>query len=475
MSAETQREAAPATEEDVRAVLEEALGDPRLGGVGADTPLLRSGVITSIELVSVLVDVEKRFGVTIPQNAAPQLSIAGILRAVGGEAPVGAIDAGPPAGTWLAALGRASRRPAILLVAAIATFFAIDLTVRALVEGPLAGEYRAFTEEGRRLYAWSGAFSQDSFQLALRHHAITAAPPKTDGELRVAVFGDSGTIGSFVSAADAIPAAVEDSLRATGTRARVFNLAWYGRLLTKDLMLLEAIWDRPIDVVVFTISEDHIRRSMSTTWVERYRHISFNASLLASFLERLPPDEQAPFREILARLRRADLRQQGPLRRFEHEHLALVAYQPFLRWLATVRFLPARFQSAMRADMTTVGQRRCALEDPPARLPPDLTEADLDRAQIDMLRSAIRLLQKRGVRTVLYVEPFGPREVRPAQSPALTAASVIAELARETGSTFVDQTWALGRPDFIDTLNHFTPDANRRIGEAIARAIGGTR
>ena len=46
----------PVSEARVRAVLEEALGDGRLSGVGAGIKLLPSGVVTSIELVSVLVD-----------------------------------------------------------------------------------------------------------------------------------------------------------------------------------------------------------------------------------------------------------------------------------------------------------------------------------------------------------------------------------------------------------------------------------
>ena len=69
------------------------------GGVGAALPLLRGGVITSIELVSVLVALERRFGVAIPVSAAPQMSLASIVRAPRGERGRGAWrrGAGPDA------------------------------------------------------------------------------------------------------------------------------------------------------------------------------------------------------------------------------------------------------------------------------------------------------------------------------------------------------------------------------------------
>jgi Phosphopantetheine attachment site len=455
------------SEADVRAVLERALGDPRLASVSVDKPLLRSGVITSIELVGVLVDLERHFGEVIPESAAPQMSIASILRALGGTAGAARGEPEPQPDAMVRRLRRAVRRPVLFVVSVAVCLFFLELAVRGLVEGPLAADYREFVEGGRRFYPFSGSFSQDSFHFALGHHEISAAPPAD--ALRVGVFGDCGTMGSFVPAADAIPARLEASLRAQGTPAKVYNLAWYGRLLPKDFMLLELVWDRPLDVVVFTLSEDHLRRSTTAAWIDVYRHITFNWELFDRFQDRLPASERAPFRDVLGRLRRADVIHQGPLRRWEYERFALLPYQPFLRYLVTVRWLPGPFASSMREDMTAVGQRRVALSDPPPRMPPELTSADLDGAQLKMLRAVIRLLQRRGVRVLLYAEPVAPREWRVDR--ALTAASLAAKLARETGCLFVDQSWALGTGDFIDSLAHFTPDANRRIGEALAQAI----
>ncbi len=123
----------------------------------------------------------------------------------------------------------------------------------------------------------------------------------------------------------------------------------------------------------------------------------------------------------------------------------------------------------MRGEMTAGGLWRVALADRPPPLPPALTSADLDRGEIRMLRSAIGLLQRRGVQVLLYAEPVAPRAWRTPR--ALTAATVAERLAAETGSLFVDQSWALDAGDFTDSLSHFTLDANRRIGEALARAI----
>jgi hypothetical protein len=212
-----------------------------------------------------------------------------------------------------------------------------------------------------------------------------------------------------------------------------------------------------------------VRRSATAAGIDRYRHVGFNVDLLDRFKDRLPSGEQAPFRDVLGRLRRADAIQKGPLRRWAYDTFALLPEQPFLRYLLTVRWLPGPFGSAMREDMTAMGQQRVALSDPPPPVPPELTPADLDRAQLRMLRSVIRLLQRRGVRVLLYAEPVAPRAWRVDR--ALTAASLAERLAGQTGSLFVDQSWALGAGDFTDALAHFTPDANRRIGEALARAI----
>jgi acyl carrier protein len=463
--------ARPVSEADVRAVLDEALGDARLSRVDATKALLRAGVITSIELAGVLFALERRFGVAIPVSAAPQMSIASIRRALGGEDTTGPRDPEREPDPVQRRFHRAARRPVIFVGAIVLCLVVLDLAVRGLVHGPLAADYQAFVEGGRRFYPFSGAFSQDSFRFALRSHEISAAPPATAEparELRVGVFGDCGTFGSFVPAAEAIPACLEAALRAQGTPAKVYNLAWYGRLLAKDYMLLELVWDRPLDFVVFTLSDDHLRRSATTAGIGLYRHVTLNWELLDRFKDRMPRGEQAPFRAVVGRLRRADLHDLGPLRRWEHEGLALAPYQPFLRTLATA-WLPGPFASSLREDMTLPGEQRAALTDPEAPLPPALRPDDLDRAQLRMLASVVHLLQRRGVGVLLYVEPVAPREQRVDRVPS--AASLTARLASETGSLFVDQSWALGRGDFTDSLAHFTPDANQRIGEALAQAI----
>jgi acyl carrier protein len=458
-------------EADVRAVLEDTLGDRRLTGVGAGQPLLPSGVVTSIELVSVLVDLERRLGVVIPERAALETSIASIVRALGGVTSglerARAQKSGS-SGTLPRRLGRAARRPAIFVASIVVCLFVLSLVVERLVAGPLAADRRAFDEGGRRLYAYSGAFGQDSFRFALARHEISAAAPP-ERELRVAVFGDCGTMGSYVAAADAIPARLEDALRARGTPAKVYNLAYYGRLLAKDFMLLELVWDRPLDLVVFTLGDDYLRRSATAAAIDHYRHVTFNWDLFDRFQDRVPAGEQAPFRDTLGRLRRADLIHLGPLRRWEYRSFAILPQAPFLRYMVTVRWLPELFASSMREDMRTTGSQRAALSASPPPLPPKLTHADLDRAQLAMLSSAIRLLRRRGVRVLLYAEPVGPRAWRVDRG--LSAASLAARLARETGSLLVDEEWALDAGDFTDSLAHYTPDANRRIGEALAQAI----
>ena len=149
-----------------------------------------------------------------------------------------------------------------------------------------------------------------------------------------------------------------------------------------------------------------------------------------------------PFRAVVRRLRLADAIHLGPLRRWEYEDLALLPYQPFLRYLATVRWLPGPFESSMREDMTVAGDQRVALSDPPPALPPAL-HARQSRPRRDQDAGVGRSGCSSGAasRVLLYVEPVGPRERRVDRAP--TAASLAARLASETGCLFVDQSWAL--------------------------------
>jgi hypothetical protein len=457
--------------ESVRTELHRALGDERLTDVLPDDPLLRGGLISSIELVSILAHLENQFKVQLRHIMASQVTLATLASAVRGQP--GAI---PEHAVRLdgvtASLRRYLGRPVAALITVLCAFMLLDSAFGRLMNGAMARDYDKFLEDGRRLYPYTGAFSQDDFAFAVQHHEIAR---ETSASRTWLMFGDSGTIGSFVSAEQSLPAQLEKRLVASGERVRVANLAWFGRFLVKDLMLLELVWSRRFDTAIFTIGDTYFDRNMSELWVSKYRHISVNLPLFSAFVKRVPPAEAGPFREMETLLERADVAHGGSARRWAFRNLGVVHYNPFIQYWLTVEMLPPLFGSVQRSDIEVRPKERFALASSAKGFACGVAPANVDERQIRILESTIALLRERGVRSVLYIEPCAPREWRDQVVTAGPgAAALVASLAARTGAAVIDLTWELGAADFIDSLAHYTPEGNRRLAAALDAGLAST-
>lgn len=454
---------------EVREAISASLGDDRVANAEPDVLLLRRGLLTSIELVTLLVDLEARFGVAVPESvmAPDRLSLNALVTALGGKTG----RATPPE-------RRSVPRPLIALLTAAVAFFVIDRGVGAWVRGAGADAYRAFLEDGLRLYPVAGGYAQDDFRFATRHHRVRQAPSGP----RVLMFGDSGTIGSYVRADQTIPAYAERSLAARVPGARVENLAWFGRLLVKDLMLLEAVWEEPFDAVVFTVGQDYFSKGKVQTWLSKYRHCSVNWPLFAGLTERLPEASRAPFERLRARLEAADRSHAGPRRRFLFRVLEVEHYRPFLTHLLVDRGLAGLgpFFSPYRHQLEVVGARRVLADRTPTLVKPGLRPEDVDRDQIDILIAVAELLSVRGTEVILYVEPTAPADwPRSLEEGRVTGRDLAQEVAARTHAQIVDTSWSLEAEAFLDSQAHYEPAANaqlgKRVGEALAAVLTSTR
>ena len=452
----------------LRAHLGRALGDDRLATLDPDAPLLQGGVVSSLELVVLLAALREGYGVEVtPARAAQELrSLSAILDLVAGRRAPTAADAPqrPGWGLWR----RFCRRPGRALLGALLCLVLIDQGYRVAVERLLWGDYLRFREHGERLYPLAGHLGQDDFAAAAAVHEIVTEPDPPEGW--VLVLGDSGTNGSYLDAHEAWPQRAEAHLAAQGVDARIANLAYYGRLLVKDLMLLEIVRDEPLRAVVLTLGDDYVSRQLTTMWLEDFPHISLNRPWLERYVERLPAAEQAPFRDSLAILRAADRAQGGALKRFGYRHTGLLRYRHYLRDLLLDRALPDTIGTRVKRIKLTREQRLATSHTQLARngVPRD----DLDRDMLEVLRGTLTRLRARGLPVVLVLEPAGPHEWRrPGDPRLLDTGPLFAALAAETGATLVDLRWVLGVDAFTDTLAHYTPAGADLLGARVADAL----
>jgi acyl carrier protein len=455
--------------DDLRATIGAALGDDRLADVNGDHGLWRAGLISSLELVSIVLALEQRYQVRIPDSLVGPANFAS-LNAIGRLlASVRTGDALPPPTTTstLDSVKRVVRRPVWLAIAALGATFCIDVGLRTVVNGARL-QYARFLEEGTRLYPFSGAFSHDDFAFAVEQHAIRAKP--SHARVNVLVLGDSGMIGSYVPASEAIPSHLGRRLKERGSDLRALNLAFFGRLLVKDLMLLELTLDDATRVVVFTVGAEYFKKTVVDRWIEAYPHPSFNWRTFQTFRRRIPPGEAAPFVAMEDALHDADLRHLGPVRRVLYAHSAM-RYGPFVQYWLQVEIPPYEWGSAMKWDMLRVAQQRLCREGPQLEVTDRVAPGELDVRQIAVLKSTIRYLRARSVGVVLWVEPAGPRLWRTTTGNGLRVVEIAKQVASETGAIVVDESWSLDACDFLDSTAHYTSSANRSLGERLADPV----
>ena len=208
---------------NIRDTITVSLGDDRLNGIGPDDPLVRSGIISSLELVVVVLGLSDHFAVDIPDSVVTidNFDTLSTLARRLAKLKQSQVPAGLQSDddTWtfpLSSLFRALRRPVTLVFLVVVFLVFLDVVLMAVMKGPLADSYRVFLENGERLYPVSGGYSTDDLLFSVSQHKIA----RSSGARfpRVAVLGDSGTIGSWVTFDEAIPAIDAAKRRGRGHR-----------------------------------------------------------------------------------------------------------------------------------------------------------------------------------------------------------------------------------------------------------------
>lgn len=478
--------------ETIRTVLQAELGDSRLDGIAVDHPLLRSGLINSIEIVSVTLALERAFEIRIPASAANPDNFASLnaisdlvhkLRSGGKALAKVGDEQHPLASSLLAAL----RRPLLLLISALVFAVLFDAGIGALCDGPLAPSQAGFTEGDARLYPVSGSHSQEDFAFAVSRHRIVRHNPGA-GTWRIAFLGDSGTHGTWLPADQALPAQTEALLRDRRSGpVEVYNLAYFVTSLPKDMMILGTLLREsdkalPFDTLVLTLADEYFSRPHFENTAASYHHLSLNAHLLRDLSGFLGVEHEP----LLARLAQGLKSRGAKLNRQPRDwlrfHSALFHYGPFIREaLDRAIYRPAGKPRHDWAKEIALGST--PLMDPvPAHPPPRYQLAfngvprdEIENDVVGLLRVLVAKMERLGIPVVIYLKPKAPREWRSdfdrPQPGTLSTLEILRGICQAPACRVADARWVLSGNQFTDSLAHYTRAGNRDIAAVVADEI----
>jgi acyl carrier protein len=480
------------TIERVRKAIGEAVGPERLEGIGEEHALVQSGILSSLEIVMIGLELEKEFRLLIPDNAltianfASLVTLAAMIDALGGEGRRASVERAEPQDFYARlhrSLADSLRRP-LLFGALFALFFVlIDAAALPLLieRGPLRKAYASFSDNGERLYRSSGGWAPDDLQIAVAHHRIMTEP--AEGWPRILFFGDSGTIGSWVKAEDAPPAQVEARLRQIWPSARVFNFGFFMRSFMKDAMLLEALLkmkdgNLPVDVVIFTLSDAYFHKPFQDSLVAAMPYFSLNRDLLRDLPQHIDTHTPEAYSRITGELAAASAKHRNWFTEAVLERSSVYRYKSFLLFLK----LSGRAGDAFWSREYAVGEKPLLptrLAEPPAgfQLHDTGFDADtLDRDAATLVDDVVDFLNRRGIKVYFFLRPYAPLEFKGHHFDAapMTIDNLIRERNWDRKATIIDLRWSLYGDQFSDTLSHYTPSGNRVLGEAIAATIART-
>jgi acyl carrier protein len=480
------------TIERVRKAIGDAVGPDRLEGIGEKHALVQSGIISSLEIVLIGLELEKEFGIVIPGNALTianfdsVATVAAMIDARAGEAghaPVARDEPQDLYGRLQRSLADSLRRP-LLFGALFALFFVLldAVALPLLIErGPLRRAYASFSDNGERLYRSSGGWAADDLRVAVARHRIVKE--SWQGWPRILFFGDSGTIGSWVKAEDAAPAQVETLLRQTWPSARVYNFGFFMRSFMKDAMLLEAVLkmkdgDLPVDAVILTFSDAYFHKPFQDSLVAAMPFFSLNRDLLRDLPQHIGTQAPDAYSRITAELAVASAKHRNRFTEVVLERSSVYRYKTFLLFLMLSRSAGDAFWAREYA----VGDKPML----PTRLPKPppnfhLHDTGFDAATLDhdaatLVDDVLDFLNRRGIKVYFFLRPYAPLEFKGHHFD--TAPMTIDDLIRERGwdrkATIIDLRWSIYGDQFSDTLSHYTPAGNHVLGEAIAATIAQT-
>lgn len=478
--------------ETIRTVLQAELGDSRLDGIAADHPLLRSGLINSIEIVSVTLALERAFEIRIPAAAANPENFASLnaigdlvhkLRSGGKALPKVEDEPHPLAASLLAAL----RRPLLLLAAALVFAVLFDAAIGALCNGPLAHSEAEFTEGDARLYPVSGSHSQEDIGFAVSRHRIVRHNPGA-GTWRIAFLGDSGTHGTWLPADQALPAQTEAILRDRHAGpVEVYNLAYFVTSLPKDMMILAALLKEsgkglPFDALVLTLADEYFSRPHFEYTATSYHHLSLNAQLLRDLSGFLGTEHESLLAGLAQDLKNRGAKLNRQPRDWLRFHSALFHHGPFVsETLDRAIYRPVGKPRHDWAKEIALGSK--PLMDPvPAHPPPRYQLAfngvprdEVDNRIVGLLRALVAKVEQVGIPVVIYLKPKAPREWRPHfdRPPAGTIETreILQDICRPPACRMADARWVLSGNQFTDSLAHYTHTGNGDVAAVVADEI----
>jgi len=460
------------TLDNLKNAINQTLGSQRVCSVDSDVLLLQTGTVTSIEIIEVFSELEKAFHCVIPDSTTnpSTLSLNRLLAAIGGSPTQSTSQTLIRDSRLALSLKRCFHRPILFLGLVLILFFGLNALVHALIQGPLQKDYLSFLEQGQRFHPFAGVFSNEDFAFSFKFHELNHA---TQNVGRSIIFlGDSGTFGSFLPASLSLPGQLHRRMGEFNDD-HVYNLSWYGQSFLKDAMILELAWDKRIDTVIFSLADAYFHRLSQDTWISDFSHIAFNRPLFDSYALRIPTQDQAPFQSMQTQLKAADLKNLGPLKRVIDSKIFLTRYAPYFQSKWYNGLAPNFIGSDMKTQKTLLRDHRFAVNAGPFSLDIFLHPNDYDKRPVKMLESTAALLNRRGIKTVFFLEPRGPLEWRSLNSES-PVREIVANLAARTNSTFIDASWILNAEHFLDKSTHYTAEGNRLIANLIANHLEST-
>jgi hypothetical protein len=207
-------------------------------------------------------------------------------------------------------------------------------------------------------------------------------------------------------------------------------------------------------------------------------YISLNDDLVTAFADRLPEKERKPYFSIAEDLRKASTKHRSWWRAWLEKHSALYHYAPFFRYY--VNEIPGL--KLPNGNYNFSGQfligRKSLYAPVPAQSPAGIVSLgiapqDYDARTFAMVRSAIDFLREKNVKVILYLKPHGPNEWKSFyEAESNPNARQFADDLCAGGICLVDdERWTISGTQFTDTTAHYTPEANKLVGEHLAAAI----
>lgn len=338
------------TIEEIKKVINETVGEDRTATLTEDDYLVQGGVISSLEIVTIGLALEKRYGISIPDNQltvanfATLSTLADMVKRLCENASGTATAATEWHDTatdgvllqWVkGSLTRCFRYPISMLIVIACMICLTDQAIlpKVMAHGVIGEEYDKFREHGARLYPSSGGWAQDSLLNAVEWHEIITHPMR-GAKPAIAFFGDSGTVGSFVRPEDAPPAQAEFFLRGKFPKAKVYNLAFFMRALAKDVMIIEALLEKndgklPFDTVILTLCDAYYHIDAQRGFYSAVPYFSLNRRLLANFEKRMRSKRPEAYTSVLRELTTANKKFRGLWSEYIVERSNLVYYKPF--------------------------------------------------------------------------------------------------------------------------------------------------